>query len=530
MLGVYSLLTLLLASTAVAHRHRGRHVHIRPPSSTGAAAAAHPTTYSNYLFRFTGTDPVNVDEILDSLQPYGFNMSHLHHTFSETMNGFSALMSDHCVGVLKDMVTPDGVQIEPVVTMKLRVPVASTIPKPQRPFVDHRKRGAHIRHNHVHTHYKPAIRPRGPGFSIATRIGEDPVESSPASSAIPSPSTVPAADDDVPAEYDILQTDATWGLQRISQRNPILGVADTDVNGQNFKYKFDESAGEGVDIYVIDTGINTAHKDFGGRAKVEFVAQSLVNSEGPGDFAGHGTHCAGTTGSMHYGVAKRANIYGIKIMGRSGGGLSSDIAAGIEHMVKRHRQRRLDPTFRGSVASMSFGLDVATADLGNSSVISKSPVLDSVIMAAAAEGIHTVIAGGNQGIDACRVSPGYLSRAVGLRGNYSASVITVGAADVFDNRADFSNYGECITTYAPGVAVLSTYINGDNSTQVLQGTSMAAPHVAGLVAYLLGLRPELKEDVQGMKRLLTSTAGRGLIGNVVDAEDKRLVAYNGVDG
>ncbi|KAF3923338.1 Cerevisin [Orbilia brochopaga] len=525
----HSLLALLFSSTAIAHNVR--HIHMHPPSSSSpaTAASAHPTTYSNYLFRFTTTDPVNTTEILDSLQPYGFNMSHLHHTFSETMNGFSALMSDHCVGVLKDMVTPDGVQIEPVVTMKAQVPAASTFPivmKPRRRFTDHRKRsGGHIRHNHVHVH---RIDPRGVGFSIATRIPEVPVAVVPSTtSAIPS--AVPSSGEG--QEFDILQVDATWGLQRISQRDSILGVSEsTEVDGPNFNYTFDSTAGEGVDIYVIDSGVNTAHEDFGGRATTGFVAQSLQQSEGPGDLAGHGTHCAGTTGSDHFGVAKRANIYAIKALAKTGAGLSSDIAAGIEYMVKRHRQRRSDPTFRGSVASMSLGLDVANEDLNKTDVTATSPVLDSIIMAAAAEGIHIVIAGGNQGIDACRVSPAYLSRSVGLNGTYQASVITVGAADVFDSRADFSNYGECITTYAPGVAVLSTGIDGDNSTAVKQGTSMATPHVAGLVAYLLGLRPELKEDVQGMKRLITSTAGRGFIKNVGDYEDPKLVAYNGIDG
>ncbi|KAK6359783.1 hypothetical protein TWF696_000920 [Orbilia brochopaga] len=526
---IHSLLTLLLTSTAVAHRHaHARHMDMHPssPSDTAAAPSPHPTKYSNYLFRFTTDNPVNTTEILTSLQPYGFNMSHLHSTFSQTMNGFSALMSDHCVGKLKDMV-PDGVEIEPVVTMNVRAPASEpTFPivlKSRQRFLRHRRRsGGHIHHNHGHGHH---VRPRGVGFSIATRILDIPA----LAPSVAPPVSVTASPSP-PQDYDILQTDATWGLQRLSQRDSIRGVTpETAVDGQNFHYKFDESAGEGVDIYVIDTGVNVAHTDFGGRAQVKFVAESLKLTEGAEDVAGHGTHCAGTTGSLHFGVAKRANIYAIKTMGKSGGGLSSDIGAGIEYMVKRHQSRRDLPGFRGSVASMSFGLDIDQKDIGNSSIVSTSPMLDGIIMAAAAAGIHMVIAGGNQGIDACRVSPGYLSNKVAPRIGYNASVITVGATDVFDSRADFSNYGECITTYAPGVAVLSTGIGGDNTTQVKQGTSMATPHVAGLVAYLLGLKPELKLDVQGMKRLITSTAGRGFVKNAAVNEGK-LLAYNGIDG
>ncbi|KAF3309137.1 hypothetical protein TWF173_011439 [Orbilia oligospora] len=196
-------------------------------------------------------------------------------------------------------------------------------------------------------------------------------------------------------------------------------------------------------------------------------------------------------------------------------------------MLTIHRRRKDEPGFKGSVASMSFGIDVDNID-GNE--VSASPALERAIMRANAEGIHTVIAAGNQGIDACRVSPGFLSNKLynGTEFTYLASAITVGAMDIYDNRADFSNYGPCITTYAPGRDILSTYINGDEAVNVMSGTSMAAPHVAGLVAYFLGEDQSLQTDVVGMKKKIMNTAGKGLLHNIKDEKDTKILAYNGV--
>ncbi|KAK6528075.1 hypothetical protein TWF281_009332 [Arthrobotrys megalospora] len=487
--------TLLLSVAALPAPHNGEY---HPPTQpdTGATPtlpSGHPTKYTPYLFRFPrakdGSPVVNTEDILTSLQPHGFNKSHLHHKFTATMNGFSADMSEHCVKILKGMLPPSGVIIEPIVTYKVQAPLPTNTPQ----LADTPNFGS------ANPVSKP-VQPPAPGI---TRLQT--------------------------------QSDATWGLQRISQKQMIpvdFNASPSRAASPVFNYTFDESAGEGVDIYIIDTGINIYHKSFGGRADRVYTAESLKNDpkEGVVDRAGHGTHCAGTTGSRAFGVAKKAKIHAIKVMGGEGGGLSSDIAAGIEFMLERHRNRtRDDPNFKGSVASMSFGLDVPDEERDGDSV-STSPILERAIMKANAEGIHTVIAAGNQGIDACRVSPGFLSRKVynGSDFEYLASVITVGATDIYDNRADFSNHGPCITTYAPGVAVLSTFVGNENSTKVLQGTSMAAPHVAGLVAYFLGQDQSLKTDVIGMKKKVMNTAGKGFLHNIKDEMDTKILAFNGV--
>ncbi|KAK6520595.1 hypothetical protein TWF506_000847 [Arthrobotrys conoides] len=484
--------TFLLTASALPAPHNGEHhpppTYTLPGSDTPTVPSGHPTKFTPYLFRFPrpkdGSVTVNTEEILTSLQPHGFNKSHLHHRFSATINGFSADMSDHCVKILKAMLPPSGVIIEPIVTYRVQAPLAT---------------------------YTPQL------ADVGRFAAEHPVKN---------PRQAPA-----PGITNVqTQTNAPWGLQRISQKQmiPVDFNASPEKNKEAiFSYTFDESAGEGVDIYVIDTGINVEHNSFGGRADRVYTSPGLLKAEGVEDLAGHGTHCAGTTGSRGFGVAKKAKIHAIKVMGGEGGGSSSDIMAGIEEMLKLHRKRSKEPNFRGSVASMSFGIDVEDTE-GTST--SRSPALEEAIMKANAEGIHTVIAAGNQGVDACRVSPGYLSNQLrnGSDFTYLASAITVGAIDIYDNRADFSNYGPCITTYAPGRDILSTYINGKEATRVMSGTSMAAPHVAGLVAYFLGEDLSLKTDVVGMKRKIMNTAGKGLLHNIKDDKDTKILAYNGV--
>ncbi|KAF3914767.1 Cerevisin [Dactylellina cionopaga] len=501
---ILSTLFLLTTISASPIPHDGPH---DSPSTTlntttdHSLPYGHPKTYSHYMFRFPyspNRTKVNTTELLASLTPHGFNMSHLRHTYSETLNGFSAHMSDHCVGILKDMVTPEGVIIEPVIRYKLQAPIPNGTP-PSSIQPPNKSKTA------------PTLNP--PFLNLPpNRSKTTPNLNPPAAAAVDEKDTRKT------------QTHATWGLQRISQREPIPLSSADKASSPSFLYSFDEEGGEGVDIYILDTGVNIEHKDFGGRATLDFSAGKL----GTKDSVGHGTHCAGTTASAHYGVAKKATIHAMKVMGMQGGD-SSDIAAGIEAMLTRHKSRRNDPSFRGSVASMSFGLDIPETALNGNST-STSAILEKAIMVANAAGIHTVIAAGNQGIDACRTSPALLSRTFKPEYNYSASVITVGATDITDNRADFSNYGKCVTTYAPGVSILSTYIGSDNATMVMQGTSMAAPHISGMVAYLLSVNRDLKEDVVGMKKMVMNLANKQVVGNVRDIKDTRLLAYNGVRG
>lgn len=249
------------------------------------------------------------------------------------------------------------------------------------------------------------------------------------------------------------QTTATWGLKRVSQ-NSTVSLKGHDVADFNFtSYQFNGQVGTlgaGVDIYVIDTGVNVQHIDFDGRARFGFAFDGLEE-----DDAGHGTHCAGTAASTTFGIAKAANIIAVKVLGGSGSGSTSDILAGIDWVIQNHQNRSQQANFRGSVASMSLGS------------VTTSTTMDLAVQQASAAGIHFSVAAGNENQIACNSSPALASK--------GSDVLSVGAVNVEDARSSFSNFGECVSVYAPGEDVTSTWIGGTDFINTISGTSMATP-------------------------------------------------------
>ncbi|KAK7057714.1 peptidase S8/S53 domain-containing protein [Favolaschia claudopus] len=264
------------------------------------------------------------------------------------------------------------------------------------------------------------------------------------------------------------QNSAPWGLARISHRKK-LGF------GTFRSYLYDPKGGEGVDVYVIDTGINVNHVEFEGRAA---WGHSVDNIDEDGN--GHGSHCAGTIASRRYGVAKAANLVAVKVLGSNGSGSMSDVVQGVSWAASAAKKKALaalaefkatgKTAHKGSVANMSLGG-------------SKSEALDRAVNAAVDQGLHFAVAAGNDNQDACKYSPAAADKAV-----------TVGASALSDERAYFSNHGSCVDVFAPGLNILSTYIGGTDATATLSGTSMASPHTAGLLAYLLSLYPSKQFD------------------------------------
>ncbi|KXN67949.1 hypothetical protein CONCODRAFT_29668, partial [Conidiobolus coronatus NRRL 28638] len=248
------------------------------------------------------------------------------------------------------------------------------------------------------------------------------------------------------------QENAPWGLARVSQRDKL--------SGDSYTYNYKANAGEGVNVYVIDTGINIKHKDFEGRA---VWGKTMIANATDEDENGHGTHCAGTVGGKTYGVAKKANLIAVRVLDGEGSGSNSDVMAGIEWAVKDER----------------YGIEWAVKDSrpGKGKVISMSlggifsPTLDSVVNKAVDSGVVVVVAAGNDSLDACLYSPARASKAV-----------TVGATNIKDERASFSNWGLCVDIFAPGQDIKSTWKGSDDATNTISGTSMACPHVAGLAA------------------------------------------------
>ncbi|GAA1437750.1 S8 family peptidase [Nocardiopsis tropica] len=234
-------------------------------------------------------------------------------------------------------------------------------------------------------------------------------------------------------EVGVAHTTVTWGQDRIDQEDlPLDGSYSTTGDGS------------GVSAYIIDTGIDASHPDFGGRASSAFDA---YGGDG-GDGNGHGTHVAGTIGSDTYGVAPGADLFGVKVLDDNGSGSYDDVVAGVDWVAENAGPN--------SVANLSLGGPV-------------SPTLDEAVNNLAAAGVFVAVAAGNEGQDAGNVSPG------GAEG-----VTTVAASDATDTSAYFTNFGEAVDIYAPGVDVESTVPGG--GTDSYDGTSMASPHVAGAAA------------------------------------------------
>lgn len=263
--------------------------------------------------------------------------------------------------------------------------------------------------------------------------------------------TVTASED-----YD-QQNNSTWSLERISQSARATASAP-------YTYRYPESAGEGVDVYVIDTGIQPELEEFEGRACIGFSAFGEVESNKCGDavdappgnpgasFAqnvlsalrgggatappgvdkhGHGTHVAGTCGGVNYGVAKAATLVGVQVLNRAGTGSNSDVLAGLEYAVDAHKAKH--GTRTGSVINMSLG--------GGRSATTNGAVAEAV-----KAGLVVVVAAGHDDENAENSSPAS-----------EPSVLTVGAATIRDEKADFSNFGDVVDVFAPGVGVRSVW-------------------------------------------------------------------------
>lgn len=253
----------------------------------------------------------------------------------------------------------------------------------------------------------------------------------------------------------------SWGLRRVSQRALPLPTS----------YKYDSTAGQGVTVYVVDTGIYCDHNDFVGRCKFGFVSSDL-RSEGEGaeDCNGHGTHCAGTVGGTEYGVAKLVDLVAVKVLGCSGSGSYDGIIEGFEWIVNQY-QSNSNP----SVVSLSLGGSMSQA-------------LNAAMDAMSEAGLVNAVAAGNDYfVDACTKSPASAS-----------SAFTVASATSSDNPSPFTNLGTCVNIWAPGSDINSTWIGVPDAWKVQSGTSMATPHVAGVMALFMAEGPRGRKDVNQM--------------------------------
>ena len=248
------------------------------------------------------------------------------------------------------------------------------------------------------------------------------------------------------------QSGATWGIDRTDQRALPLNTSYSYTN-----------TGVGVTAYIIDTGIDMGHSEFGGRATFGFDA--FTDGQNGNDCNGHGTHVAGTVGGAKYGIAKGVSLVAVRVLDCGGSGSWSGVVAGIDWVAANH------VAGTPATANMSLGGGASTT-------------VDDAVKRMIADGVASAVAAGNgnqAGIaqNACNYSPARVPEA-----------ITIGATTKTDAKASYSNYGSCVDFFAPGSGITSSWIGSGNSeTNTISGTSMATPHVVGVAALYLQSNP-----------------------------------------
>jgi subtilisin family serine protease len=277
-------------------------------------------------------------------------------------------------------------------------------------------------------------------------------------------------------EDEIIEATQNSGCTR--QLNAQWGLGRTTRSGTSTTYDFHNNAGRGVDVYVLDSGIRRTHTEFEGRAT--FGMDATTSRPPRNDPNGHGTHVASSVGGRLHGVAKFVNMIDVRVLGADGRGSNSGIIAGINWVAQQCRARG-----RTCIANLSLGGD-------------RSRALNSAIDAATGNRVLSIVASGNDASDACDFSPAS-----------AATALTVNNADSRNRPARSTNFGRCTHIWAPGSSIRGAGHRSNTEMRTLSGTSMAAPHVAGVAAKRLALNPTM--SVSQLRSAILDRARTGMM-------------------
>jgi len=321
--------------------------------------------------------------------------------------------------------------------------------------------------------------------------------------------SIPEVDDHDPEALLEAGRGVTWGIDRIDARDGLDG-----------KFSLGDSAGEGVTVYVADTGVRCSHSEFAGRCDYEADWTDSGSASNPtcgsgggkgrgrggsggggsrcgSDKQGHGTHCAGSIAGKTYGIARKAKIKALKVLGDNGSGSLAGVIGSVDYVLAKSGPR------------------IWSASLGGKG---NPPSAKTSIDKAVAGGVVVSVAAGNDRDDACKYAPAFVP-----------SAITVAAAAKGDKVASFTNYGTCIDIWAPGKDILSAGVKSDSSTDTMSGTSMACPHVSGGAAVILGFNPGFSAK-QVLDTMLEYASDGKIQSNKPNTPNKLLYVEAGMGG